>query len=102
MDFWDGGGNLQLRIWTKEKKFGNWDFSGGGVICNFGFGLRGFLGWGGNLQKIGDFWMGGGNLQLRIFRKKVGNSDFWGGVICNFGFGLRKKSWKLGFLGWGG
>ena len=26
----------------------------------------------------------------------------WGGVICNFGFGLRKKSWKLGFLGWGG
>ena len=25
-----------------------------------------------------------------------------GGVICNFGFGLRKKSWKLGFLGWGG
>ena len=49
-------------------------FGMGGVICNFGFGLR----------------------------KKVGNWDFWdGGVICNFGFGLRKKSWKLGFLGWG-
>ena len=47
----------------------------GGVICNFGFGLR----------------------------KKFGNLDFWdGGVICNFGFGLRKKSWKFGFLGWGG
>ena len=38
--------------------------------------------------------------------KKVGNLDFWdgggGGVICNFGFGLRKRSWKFGFLGWGG
>ena len=29
--------------------------------------------------------------------------DFWDrGVIYNFGFGLRKKSWKFGFLGWGG
>ena len=35
--------------------------------------------------------------------KKVGNLDFWdGGVFWNFGFGLRKKSWKLGFLGWEG
>ena len=35
--------------------------------------------------------------------EKVGNLDFWdGGVFCNFGFGLRKKSWKFGFLGWGG
>ena len=35
--------------------------------------------------------------------KKVGNLDFWdGGVFCNFGFGLREKSWKFGFLGWGG
>ena len=25
-----------------------------------------------------------------------------GGVFCNFGFGLREKSWKFGFLGWGG
>ena len=25
-----------------------------------------------------------------------------GGVFWNFGFGLRKKSWKFGFLGWGG
>ena len=47
--------------------------------------------------------------------KKVGNLDFfwglrkkswkfgflgWGG-FWNFGFGLRKKSWKFGFLGWG-
>ena len=58
LDF-GGGGNLQLRIWTKEKiwKFG---FSGGGVICNFGFGLR---------KKFGnlDFPGGGGNLQLRIW-----------------------------------
>ena len=31
--------------------------------------------------------------------------DFWDGergVFCNFGFGLRGKSWKFGFLGWGG
>ena len=56
-----------------------------------------------------DFWkfgfLGGGysatsDLDLG---KKVGNLDFWdGGVFCNFGFGLRKKSWKFGFLGWGG
>ena len=25
-----------------------------------------------------------------------------GGVFWNFKFGLRKKSWKFGFLGWGG
>ena len=35
--------------------------------------------------------------------KKVGNLDFWnGGVFWNLEFGLRKKSWKFGFLGWGG
>ena len=42
--------------------------------------------------------------------EKVGNLDFWdgggdggdGGVFCNFGLGLREKSWKFGFLGWGG
>ena len=36
-------------------------------------------------------------------RKKL---EIWifgmGGGICNFRFGLRKKSWKFGFLGWGG
>ena len=60
-------------------------FGMGGVICNFGFGLR----------------------KKRFF----GNWDFWdwGGVICNFGFGLRKKrNWdfweggvicNFGFLG---
>ena len=49
------------------------DLGGGGVICNFGFGLR---------EKIRIFGMGG--------------------VICNSGFGLREKIWKFGFLGWGG
>ena len=39
--------------------------------------------------------------------EKVGNLDFWdgggvGGVFWNFKFGVRKKSWKFGFLGWGG
>ena len=30
--------------------------------------------------------------------------EIWilGGVIWNFRFGLREKSWKFGFLGWGG
>ena len=57
---------------------------GGGVFCNFGFGLRekswkfGFLGGGGGYsatldldlgKKVGnlDFWDGGVNLQLRIW-----------------------------------
>ena len=31
--------------------------------------------------------------------KKVGNLDFWDG---GRGGGLREKSWKFGFLGWGG
>ena len=58
-------------------------------------------------KKVGnlDFWDGGGYsgiLDLDL-GKKVGNLDFWdGGVFWNFGFGLRKKSWKFGFLGWGG
>ena len=76
------------------KKVGNLDFWGGGVFCNFGFGLRkkswkfGFLG---GYSVTSDLDLG----------KKVGNLDFWGGVFCNFGFGLRKKSWKFGFF-WGG
>ena len=70
LGFLGWGGNLQLRIWTWGKKFGNWDFWDGGVICNFGFGKKvwklGFLG---------------------------------GGVICNFGFGLREKSLEIGIFG---
>ena len=117
---------------------------GGGVFCNFGFGLRekswkfGFLGWGvysatsdldlGKKLEIWIFGMGGGGYSATMdldlgkkvgnldfwdggysatsdldLGKKVGNLDFWdGGVFCNFGFGLREKSWKFGFLGWGG
>ena len=77
-----------------------WIF-GGGVFCNFGFGLKekswkfGFLGKGG--------YSGTSDLDLG---KKVGNLDFLkeggGGVFWNFGFGLRKKSWKFGFLERGG
>ena len=75
LDFWDLGGYSVTSDLDLGKKLEIWIF-GGGVFCNFGFGLRkkswkfGFLG---------------------------------GGVFCNFGFGLRKKSWKFGFLGiWGG
>ena len=47
---------------------------GGGVFCNFGFGLR----------------------------EKLGNLDFpEGGVFCNFGFGLREKLGNLDFPGGG-
>ena len=65
------------------KKVGNLDFLGGGVFCNFGFGLRkkswkfGFFGRGGysatldlDLGKkleIWIFWDRGGILQLRIW-----------------------------------
>ena len=35
--------------------------------------------------------------------KGVRQEPFGGvGVFWKFGFGLRKKSWKFGFLGWGG
>ena len=74
LDFWRGG-ILELRIWTYEKKLEIWNFGMGG-------------------------YSGTSDLDLG---KKVGNLDFWdGGVFWNFGFGLRKKSWKFGFLGWGG
>ena len=56
------------------KKLEIWIFQRGGVICNFGFGLR----------------------------EKVGNLDFpEGGVICNFGFGLREKVGILDIPGGG-
>ena len=69
----DLGKNLDV-----GTKNGNLDFpgGGGGVICNFKFGLR----------------------------EKVVNLDFpEGGVICNFKFGLREKVVNLDFPGgWGG
>ena len=55
LDVGTKNGNLDFNL-------GGGDFPGG-VICNFGFGLR----------------------------EKVGNLDFPGGVICNLGFGLREK-----------
>ena len=59
----DLGKNLDI-----GTKNGNLDIPGGGVICNFEFGLR---------EKV----------------LKFGFS--WGGVICNFGFGLREKVGNL-------
>ena len=46
-----------MEIWISRGGEGGW---GGGVICNFEFGLR---------EKFGnlDFPQGGGNLQLRIW-----------------------------------
>ena len=50
-------------------------------------------------------WGEGGIREIRIWtwEKKL---EIWifgmGGVFWNFGFGLREKSWKFGFLGWGG
>ena len=58
----------------------------------------------GKKLEIWIFGMGGYSVTSDLdLGKKVGNLDFWdGGVLCNFGFGLRGKSWKFGFLGWGG
>ena len=54
----EGGGILELRIWTKEKKLEIWILGGGYS----------------------------GTLDLDL-GKTVGNLDF-GGVFWNFGFGL--------------
>ena len=67
---------------------------GGGVFCNFGFGLRekgwkfGFLG---GYSATSDLDLG----------KKVGNLNFCGGVFCNFGFGLREKRLEISISGGG-
>ena len=56
-------------------------------------------------EKVGNWvlWGGYSGTSDLDLGKKVGNLDFWdGGVFWNFGFGPRKKSWKFGFLGWGG
>ena len=56
----------------------------------------------GKKLEIRIFGMGGYSETLDLdLGKKVGNLDFGGG-FWNFGFGLREKSWKFGFLGWGG
>ena len=85
------------------KKVGNLDFwdgeGGGGYSATLDLDLG---------KKVGnlDFWDGGDSATSDLdLGKKVGNLDFWDGgrgVFCNYGFGLREKSWKFGFLGWGG
>ena len=61
--------------------------SGGGVFCNFGFGLR---------EKVGSLDSGGGYSATSVLDlgKKL---EVWipGGVFCNFGFGLREKVGSL-------
>ena len=77
MDFRDGGGYSATSDLDLGKKVGNLDFWDGGYSATSDLDLA----------------------------QKVGNLDFWdggGGVFCNFGFGLREKSWKFGFLRWGG
>ena len=99
MDFW--GGYSVTSDLDLGKKVGNLDFWGGGVFCNFGFGLRkkswkfGF--WGGYSvtsdldlgKKIGKFLVGGGysvTSDLDLGKKL----EIWGGVFCK-GDGKRKK-----------
>ena len=66
----EGGGYSVTSDLDLGKKVGKLN-SGGGVFCNFGFGLR---------KKSWEI----------EFRRE-------GGVFCNFGFGLRKKSWEIEF-----
>ena len=85
-----GGGYSVTSDLDLGKKVGNLDF-GGGVFCNFGFGLRKKswkFGFGGvfcnfDLDLGLEIWIWGGysvtsDLDLG---KKVGNLDFWGGGI---------------------
>ena len=41
LNFWDVGGYSATSDLDLEEKVGNLNFWDGGVICNFGFGLRG-------------------------------------------------------------
>ena len=104
MDFWEGGrGAGGVYSTTSDldlgKKLEIWIFGMGGYSATSDLDLRKKL-------EIWIFGMGGYSATSDLdLGKKVGILDFWdggGGVFCNFGFGLRKKSWKFGFLGWGG
>ena len=66
----------------------------GGVICNFGFGLR---------EKVGnlDFRGGGYSATEKSKSRFLTIFLFFGGGICNFGFGLREKVGNLDFPGGG-
>ena len=71
-----------------------WISGGGGVFCNFRFGLR---------EKVGSLDFGGGysaTSDLDLGKKL----EVWisgGGVFCNFRFGLREKVGSLDFGGGG-
>ena len=116
------GGNFGFGLREKSWKLGFLGWGGYSVTSDLDLGEKveiWIFGMGGYSvtsdldlgKKVGnlDFWDGGRGvfcLDLDL-GKKVGNLDFWdggggGGVFCNFGFGLREKSWKFGFLGWGG
>ena len=73
------------------KKVGKLN-SGGGVFCNFRFGLR-KKSWEIEFQRGGGYSVTS-DLDLG---KKVGKLNSGGGVFCNFGFGLREKSWEIEF-----
>ena len=95
------------------KKVGKLN-SGGGVFCNFGFGLR-EKSWEIEFQRGGYSVTSDLDLGKKVGKlnsegeegysvtsdldlgKKVGKLNSGGGVFCNFGFGLRKKSWETEF-----
>ena len=79
------------------KKLEIWIFRGGwgGVICNFGFGLR---------EKLGNLDFGGRggvfcNFKFGL-REKLGNLDFGGGIL-QLRIWTQGKSYKFGFRGGG-
>ena len=96
MEIWifglgDGGDSATSDL-DLGKKVGNLDWGGYSPTSDLDLG-----------KKVGNLDLGGGYSPTSYLDlgKKVGNLDL-GGVFSNCGFGLRKKSWKFGFLGWGG
>ena len=96
MQIWISGGGYSATSDLDLGKKLEVSIPGGGVFCNFRFGLR---------EKVGSFNSGGGGVFCNFrfgLREKVGSLDFGRGVFCNLRFGLREKVGSLDFGGGGG
>ena len=109
-----GGGYSATSDLDLGKKLEVW-ILGGGVFCNFRFGLREKVGSldsrGGysatsdlDLGKKLEVWIPGGGYSATSDLDLGKKLEVWipGGVFCNFGFGLREKVGSLDSGGGGG